>query len=180
MNARFTGPNTETPLHWAASNDDIEVLYALLDAGVDIESPGAVIAGGMPLDDTVAFGQWQTTRRLVERGAQNKLWHAAALGLMDRIKKHLPAAHFPHPTKSLELSGRRATRTTANSGIPPRVGADLSWVGYDGLPPPSILHAAVMLTSLSSGFVVVAHGRPARRTEQKNGFVRPTVLRGTY
>ncbi len=33
VNARFTGPHTETPLHWAASSDDVDVLDALLDAG---------------------------------------------------------------------------------------------------------------------------------------------------
>jgi hypothetical protein len=38
---------------------------ALLDAGADIEAPGAVIAGGTPLTDAVAFGQWQAARRLV-------------------------------------------------------------------------------------------------------------------
>ena len=26
VNARFTGPHTETPLHWAASSDDVEVV----------------------------------------------------------------------------------------------------------------------------------------------------------
>lgn len=26
VNARFAGPHTETPLHWAASSDDVEVL----------------------------------------------------------------------------------------------------------------------------------------------------------
>src|SRR5690242_16073753 len=46
----------ETPLHWAASSDDVEVLDALLDGGADIESPGACIAGGTALDDAVAFG----------------------------------------------------------------------------------------------------------------------------
>ena len=46
VNARFTGPHGETPLHWAASSDDIDALDALLDAGADIESDGAVIAGG--------------------------------------------------------------------------------------------------------------------------------------
>jgi hypothetical protein len=38
VNARLRGPHTETPLHWAASSDDVDVLDALLDAGADIEA----------------------------------------------------------------------------------------------------------------------------------------------
>lgn len=89
VNARFTGPHTETPLHWAASADDVEALDALLDAGADIDAPGAVIAGGTPLTDAVAFAQWNAAHRLVERGARTSLSDAAALGLADRV-----AAHF--------------------------------------------------------------------------------------
>src|SRR5439155_3538242 len=63
VNARFTGSHTETPLHWAASSDDVAVLDALLDAGADIEAPGAVIGGGAPLADAVAVGQWKTAPR---------------------------------------------------------------------------------------------------------------------
>jgi hypothetical protein len=84
VNARFAGPHTETPLHWAASSDDVEVLDALLDAGADLEAPGAVIGGGSPLRDAMAFGQWRAARRLVERGAHATSFDAAALGLMDR------------------------------------------------------------------------------------------------
>ena len=69
-------------MHGPASSDDVDALDALLDAGADIEAPGAVIAGGTPLDDAVGFGQWNAARRLVERGAQTAVWHAAALGLM--------------------------------------------------------------------------------------------------
>jgi Ankyrin repeat len=79
VNARSTGAHTETPLHWAASSDDVEALDALLDAGADIEAAGAVIAGGTPLDDAVAFAQWHTARRLVERGAYANLFNAAGL-----------------------------------------------------------------------------------------------------
>jgi hypothetical protein len=91
VDGRFTGPHTETPLHWAASSDDVEALDALLDAGADIEALGAVIAGGTPLDDAVAFAQWKTARRLVERGAYTNLFNAAGLGLLERVRDHLAA-----------------------------------------------------------------------------------------
>src|SRR6185436_5488804 len=48
VNAPCSGPHAEAPLHGPASSDDVEALDALLDAGADIEVPGAVIAGGTP------------------------------------------------------------------------------------------------------------------------------------
>jgi uncharacterized protein len=88
-------PGTETALHWAASGDDIEALEALVAAGADLEAAGAVIAGGTPLDDAVAFGQWQAARRLVHHGARTALWHAAALGLIGRVEAHFTADPSP-------------------------------------------------------------------------------------
>ncbi|HEX2372805.1 MAG TPA: ankyrin repeat domain-containing protein [Actinomycetota bacterium] len=86
LDARFGGgSHDETPLHWAASSDDVEVLDALLDAGADIEAPGGVIAGGTPLADARAFGQWRAAHQLVERGARTTLDDAATLGLQDRL-----------------------------------------------------------------------------------------------
>jgi ankyrin repeat protein len=86
VNARFHGTHSETPLHWAASSDDVEVLDALIDAGADIEADGAVIGGGTALADARGFGQWRAAQRLVERGARTTLVDAATLGLMDRLE----------------------------------------------------------------------------------------------
>src|SRR5580704_15088714 len=86
VNAHSIALHEETPLHWAASSDDVAVLDALLDHGANIEARGGVIGGGTPLSDAVAFGQWKAARRLIERGARASLWEAAALGLMDRVE----------------------------------------------------------------------------------------------
>ncbi len=85
--------HAETPLHWAASSDDVEVARALIDGGADIEATGASIAGGTPLDDAVGYGCWRVARLLVERGARvDRLWHAAALGMMTRAEELLAAS----------------------------------------------------------------------------------------
>lgn len=107
VNGRFAGSHTETPLHWAASSDDVAALDALLDAGADIEATGAVIGGGTAISDACAFAQWNAARRLIERGAGTLLWEAAALGLMDRVRAHFAAApahprgHHPWPVVGL-------------------------------------------------------------------------------
>lgn len=88
VHARFRGPHEETPLHWAASCDDIEALDALLDAGADIEAPGAVIGGGAPLADARAFKQWNAAHRLVDRGATVTLQDAATLGLLEHVREY--------------------------------------------------------------------------------------------
>jgi uncharacterized protein len=129
VNARFRGPHAETPLHWAASSDDVEVLDALLDAGADIEAPGAVIAGGTPLTDARAFGQWQAARRLVERGAQTTLDDAAALGLQDRVEEA-----FAGETQPSTEDINRAFWCACHGGQRPAAeylldrGAELNWI----------------------------------------------------
>ncbi len=136
VNARFTGPHAETPLHWAASSDDVAVLDALIDAGADIEATGGVIADGTPLADAVAFGQWSAARRLVERGALANLWQAAALGLMDKVRACFESGGPPTAdeiTGALWCACHGGQRSTADYLL--ERGGDLNWVGWDDLTP---------------------------------------------
>ena len=129
VNARFTGPHTETPLHWAASSDDVAVLDALLDAGADIEADGAVIAGGTPLMDAVAFAQWRAARRLVERGAAVTFWQAAALGIDDVIGAALESD--PPPAADEIQSAFWSACHGGQLGVAQRLhaaGADVDWI----------------------------------------------------
>jgi hypothetical protein len=151
VNARCVGQHSETPLHWAASCDDVEALDALLDAEAELEAPGAVIAGGTALDDAVAFAQWRAAQRLVERGAQTAVWHAAALGLMDRLERQLaeaePAALYPwgkcRPADAVHVAFWCACHGVQRGAAEYLLsrGAALDWVSpWDGLTP---LDAAV-------------------------------------
>src|SRR5262245_46250805 len=136
VNARFSGPHAETPLHWAASSDDVEVLDALLDAGADIEASGSVLGGGAPLSDAVGFGQWNAARGLIERGATAQLWEAAARGLLDRVEACCEADDRPDAdqiTEACWAACHGGQRNTAEYLLDR--GADINWVGYDELTP---------------------------------------------
>ena len=131
VNARSGDANQQTPLHWAASSNDVEVLDALLDGGADIEAPGAFNGEGGPLDNAVGFGQWAAARRLVERGARTKLWHAAALGLTDRIEEYFADDTLPAHDAVTEAFWQacHGGRLDAARYLLER-GADLNWIGY--------------------------------------------------
>jgi hypothetical protein len=82
------GDRPETPLHWAASSDDVDVAVVLIDSGADLETPGGSI--GTPLDNAIGYACWHVARLLVARGAAvDKLWHAGALGMLERIEQLL-------------------------------------------------------------------------------------------
>jgi uncharacterized protein len=136
VNARFTGPHTETPLHWAASSDDVAVLDALLDAGADIEARGAVIAGGTAMSDATAFGNWRAARRLLELGAATTMWEAAALGLRDRVEAFF--AEEPRPSAEDATGALWGACHGGHLDVAEFLvaqGANVSWVGWDHLTP---------------------------------------------
>jgi ankyrin repeat protein len=140
--SRFSS-HTETPLHWAASSDDVAALDALLDAGADIEAPGAVLGGGTPLADACGFGNWAAARRLVERGAHTRLSDAAALGLLDRVKAVFTEEPGPDPqviTQSFWSACHGGQLSTAEYLLDR--GADINWIGWDDKTPLELVDKA--------------------------------------
>jgi ankyrin repeat protein len=124
------GQPSETPLHWAASSDDVDVADALMDGGADIEALGASIGGGTPLDDAVGYGCWHVARRLVERGARvDRLWHAAALGMQARVEELMvgdPAPTAAEVNDAFWQACHGGQRRVAQYLL--ERGADLNWV----------------------------------------------------
>src|ERR1700737_1554718 len=136
VNARFTGAHAETPLHWAASSDDVDVLDALIDAGADIEAPGAVIGGGTPAADAPPFGPWNAARRLVERNARSTFWESSTLGLMDRVVAFFESAE-PPGAEDITYAFWGACHGGQQSSAEYLLarGADINWIGWDDLTP---------------------------------------------
>jgi ankyrin repeat protein len=119
------GPGSETPLHYAASNDDLDVAEAMIDGGADLEAPDGSI--GTPLDNAVGYGCWHVARLLVSRGASvDKAWHAAALGLLATLEAILgdepPAEHVSQAFWHACAAGQRRAAEYLLSR-----GADLNW-----------------------------------------------------
>ena len=117
----------ETPLHWAASSDDVDVAQALIDGGADIEAPGGSIAGGTPLDNAVGYACWRVAGLLVQRGARvDKLWHAAALGMLARTNDLLRGASPEEINNAFWQACAGGQRRVAELLL--THGADLNWV----------------------------------------------------
>jgi ankyrin repeat protein len=122
----------ETPLHWAASSNDVVAADALLDAGADIEATGAIFTGGAPLSDAVVFANWEAARRLVARGAQPTWWQAAALGMLDVVRARWDGQQPPtrdEITRAFWHACRAAQQNTAAFLL--GRGADPDWIGWD-------------------------------------------------
>jgi ankyrin repeat protein len=119
------GPGSETPLHYAASSDDVDVALALIDGGADLETPDGSI--GTPLDNAIGYGCWHVARLLVMRGARvDKMWHAAALGMTGRLDELLGPGVEPGQISqgfwhACAAGQRRAAERLLEAG------ADLDW-----------------------------------------------------
>jgi hypothetical protein len=126
-NATTTGPGKpETPLHYAASSDDVDVAAALVDRGADLETPDGSI--GTPMDNAIGYACWHVARLLVMRGARiEEVWHAAALGMLDNLETLLvPGIDRHEISKGFWHACGAGQRRAAERLL--AAGADLDWV----------------------------------------------------
>lgn len=127
VNDRGDDGHDETPLHWTASSDDAEVARVIIHAGADIEAPDGSI--GTPLDNAIGYSCWHVARLLVASGARvDAIWHAAALGLLERLEELLANDKGATPEKisqgfwhACAAGQRRAAELLLDRG------ADLNW-----------------------------------------------------
>jgi hypothetical protein len=119
--------HVEAPLHWAASNDDVDLIDALLDAGADIERPGSSINDGPPIQSAIGYGQWHAVRRLHERGAVTPLSGLAILGLTRRVAQALADGQAGRETLSVALWNTCRVGDIVIARMLVKAGADPAW-----------------------------------------------------
>lgn len=126
-NARTTGGGPgETPLHYAASSDDVDVAAALIDGGADLDAPDGSI--GTPLANAVGYACWHVARLVVARGARvDQPWQAAAMGMHGRLEALLGDQPDPDEVSKAFWHACAAGQRRAAEYLLSR-GADLHWV----------------------------------------------------
>jgi hypothetical protein len=82
------GDRPETPLHWAASTDDVDVAVVLIDNGADLETPGGSI--GTPLDNAIGYGCWHACAGGQRRAAEYLLARGADLNWIPEYAEGTP------------------------------------------------------------------------------------------
>ena len=135
VGARYEGPHNQTPLHWAASSDDVEVARRTARGGCGHRGARRFDNVGGPLTTRSASGNGSGAPPPRARRARQALARRrAGPDRHDRATLRRGTA-TDRPTRSPRPSGRRATATSGGSRVSGRRGADINWIGYDDLTP---------------------------------------------
>jgi ankyrin repeat protein len=95
------------------------------------------------MSDAVVFAQWRAARRLLERGATTTQWQAAALGLLDRVRRLCASEPLPAAaqiTNAFWHACRGGQRAVAEHLL--ECGAALNWIGHDRKTPLDVAREA--------------------------------------
>jgi len=98
VNARATvegKPFRETPLHWAASNDDVDLAEFFLDNGAEIDSDQGVITNGTPVWNATVFSCVNVANLLIDRGASRNLMIVAGAGRRELLDEYFDGDGHP-------------------------------------------------------------------------------------
>lgn len=136
-----TGEVAETPLHWAASANDVDAVEALLDHGARVDCLGGIFGGCTPYVEAIIFEQYDAARSLLARGATDYLPGAAALGRAEEIDD------FFGPDGNLSL----------DTGVPPH---------WDPLPPKQTVLDRAFQFACRSGHLEIASKLLARGADR--------------
>lgn len=120
------GGEPETPLHWAASSDDVDVAEVLVEGGARLDIPGGSI--GTPIENAVGYSCWHVAHLLAERGAPiEPAWVAAALGRLGLLAEILGERPEQETVDQAFWHACAAGRRRAAEYLLGR-GADWAWV----------------------------------------------------
>ncbi len=137
VNARASKPDgegaSETPLHWAASSDDVLAIDTLIQHGADVEATGAVFTGGTPMSDAVIFRKWAAAQALLSHGAQLTAWQAAGVGSLSRMESLLGGTEQQERNVALWHACRSGHADCVARLL--ELGAEPDWLGPMGWTP---------------------------------------------
>jgi hypothetical protein len=135
VNGRFRGPHEETPLHWAASSDDVTVLAALLDAGADPDA-------GTPSARQIAamFDRTLGSAQLVQRACMpcgSRPQACRSVKCDSRVSANAPAA-FVNGASRLAASAIVRLAPGGANGVARRPGRPAAIIaGSNAIPSPA-------------------------------------------
>lgn len=128
MNAVFVGPHQETALHWAASNNDVFAIEALIKNKANIEAKGGIFYNGTPLTNARIFAQWEAAKKLIAYGAKTTIHDEAALGLIDHLSQRLKTERITQEERNIAFWNACRGGQLDSAILLKDAGANVNWI----------------------------------------------------